>query len=116
MQNDMLKNNIAPWQERGRWYHAHLSSNGTAYTLDKAKSDTFFSNSYISGQLLVIPTDEYTPVDLKVIFKNTPISIVALYDGTFYPRFNDTTIQVVMSAATTYNGEFELWIYAVKIK
>lgn len=21
MQNDMLKNTIAPWQEKGRWYH-----------------------------------------------------------------------------------------------
>ena len=24
MQNDVLKNNIAPWQEKGRWYHGKV--------------------------------------------------------------------------------------------
>lgn len=24
MENDVFKNKIVPWQEKGRWYHAHI--------------------------------------------------------------------------------------------
>ena len=37
MQNDVLKNNIAPWQEKGRWYHAHITESG----IDSLNTDQF---------------------------------------------------------------------------
>ena len=45
MQNDMLKNTILPWQEKGRWYHGiwNLSTNA----FDSAGTDgELLSNDY----------------------------------------------------------------------
>lgn len=37
MENDVLKNKIAPWQEKGRWYHAHITESG----IDSLNTDKF---------------------------------------------------------------------------
>ena len=42
MQNDMLKNNIAPWQEKGRWYHGLWDCSTHSFIADE--SDSVFSD------------------------------------------------------------------------
>ena len=49
MENDVLKNKIAPWQEKGRWYHAVVEVENSEWILLKDESDAFFSTSELSG-------------------------------------------------------------------
>ena len=42
MENDVFKNKIAPWQEKGRWYHIKLDSNG----IIQSETDTFIKNNF----------------------------------------------------------------------
>ena len=44
MQNDMLKNNIAPWQEKGRWYHGVADAVNHTFIADK--TDDFILNNF----------------------------------------------------------------------
>lgn len=54
MENTKLKNKIAPWQERGRWYkielHCELVS-GSTYTFVIDSYDDIFSTSDTTGKI-----------------------------------------------------------------
>lgn len=43
MQNDVLKNQIAPWQEKGRWYHGAFNNNG----LIQNETDLFLYSDFL---------------------------------------------------------------------
>ena len=47
MQNDVLKNEIAPWQEKGRWYHGVWDIATAAFETDK-------TDNYILTQLDIV--------------------------------------------------------------
>ena len=51
MQNDVLKNNIVPWQEKGRWYHGLWDTSTDSFITEK--TDSFINDhctvSNISG-------------------------------------------------------------------
>lgn len=75
MLNDALKLNIAPWQEKGRWYHAFVESNGSAASLTFSDLDSVTA----SGTSLTMPADfhvisyEFADLDLaasKTLAKN----------------------------------------------
>lgn len=53
MLNQTLKNNIVPWQEKGRWFHFFVESNGTDYTL--TTSD--ITGAAIDGSYLKLPAN-----------------------------------------------------------
>lgn len=84
MQNDMLKNNIAPWQEKGRWYHgawdcsahAFITNETDAYLLTLGTTVT--NNAYYlvseSGKRaiidsVIIPREDLTVPQVISIFK-----------------------------------------------
>ena len=43
MENDVLKNKIAPWQEKGRWYHGVV--NTASNTLVSDETDKFINDN-----------------------------------------------------------------------
>ena len=65
MENSILKNKIAPWQEKGRWFKFFVESDGTDYTLTSSE----ITGATIDGSYLKLPADyhaiEYV-VDLNV--------------------------------------------------
>lgn len=63
MQNDVLKNKIAPWQEKGRWYHAFIESTGTALKLTICDLE----GVRISGTSLLMPNSDFKLIDVKVV-------------------------------------------------
>lgn len=62
MLNTEMKLNIAPWQEKGRWYHAFVESDGSTEKL--TVSDLEDCN--ISGNSFVLPAG-YNLVDVKYV-------------------------------------------------
>lgn len=57
----ILKNQIVPWQEKGRWYHFFVESDGSAYTLTTKD----ISTAAIDGSYLKLPKDFHI-IDYKV--------------------------------------------------
>ena len=69
MQNDVLKNEIAPWQEKGRWYHAHLTETG----FDSSYTDKFIlDNMLISSNSgnAELNTNAHALIDCKYIIND----------------------------------------------
>lgn len=71
MQNDVLKNEIAPWQEKGRWYHGLWD--GTLQAFDPNESDDYllnggFSITTISNVMYIFPPNSYLHpiIDVKL--------------------------------------------------
>jgi len=62
MLNQELKNKIAPWQEKGRWYHALIESDGSAYTLTEC--DLEGCSMYGSGIFKMAA--KFQPIDFKI--------------------------------------------------
>ena len=54
MQNDVLRNTIVPWQEKGRWYHAHLTELGV---------DVNNTDQFILDHVTINPGSAYAVVD-----------------------------------------------------
>ena len=94
MENDVLRNKIAPWQEKGRWYHAHLTENG----LDTLHSDKFINDNFTISSIstaITLNNTDYTIIDFKyrinksTIIANTSISLnkVVMTNGREYVNF-----------------------------
>lgn len=47
MQNDVLTNKIAPWLEKGRWYHGIFDY--AAGNLDRDKTDSYIIDNFTHG-------------------------------------------------------------------
>lgn len=64
MQNDMLKNTIVPWQEKGRWYHAHITEAG----VDVNNTDDFVKNNFniASNASNIYVKKGVTVIDIKI--------------------------------------------------
>lgn len=73
MQNDMLKNNIAPWQEKGRWYHGVWDYSTDSFDPDETDSillDTnLFEYTQDGGTKVIYPllvnNKRYAIIDIK---------------------------------------------------
>lgn len=118
MQNDVLKNKIAPWQENGRWYHANITSTGSSWVFNFDKSDPVFAGSAITpGNILVTPFDYNKEIitDIKVILHKTPTDIISVGYNAFYIRFS-TNQNIFLCPVGSYTGEIDLWIFAADIK
>lgn len=57
-----IKNRLAPWQEKGRWYHALVESNGSALQLTVCDLE----DCDVSGTTFTMPKDFHL-VDVKCI-------------------------------------------------
>ena len=116
MENDVLKNKIAPWQEHGRWYHGVIDF--TTNQFDRDKTDEFLlSKGSLStaGGYFYVGFDQsltdYHIVDLKRIFHNNVIASATTVTEAYLMRTNGT-VTVRMCAANSSVGACEFWIFA----
>ena len=115
MQNDMLKNTIAPWQEKGRWYHLRLISDGSTWTIDKDHTDDFLSSSSIQSSYYLDLGIKGCVVDFKMIEEpgTTVSSLLLKYVNAFMIRMTSTGYSVQLSYATSVTGTCDLYFYIV---
>lgn len=118
MQNDVLKNNIVPWQEKGRWYHLKLESDGTAWSIINSESDPIFNGAIIISSVYVYlsrQNDLFNVIDAMAIINDIPQSgqsITYLGGTTWCINRTSTRIYYVLPSANTYTGSVDLWIFA----
>ena len=123
MQNDMLKNNIAPWQDKGRWYHgvyshengALISAKTDDFLLDTNNFILFTSGNYVyitpvSGSDLVIKECVVYPIGKLTISANLGGSL----GGVFYmdtTRPNVMGINIGFTNTYVTKGDYEFWLF-----
>ena len=79
MQNDVLKNEIAPWQEKGRWYHVHQTESG----FDSANTDQFILDhctTSASGTYWIFNDPKIKIVDFHFVIHDFEISTNSSYN------------------------------------
>ena len=112
MQNDVLKNSIAPWQEKGRWYHIQIESDGATWKINKDKSDSIFANASVSSNtFIVLFSSGYTfiPLDLKCVF--TTASFGAFNAYTITLRYTSTRPSISVVGASEYRGIIDCYVF-----
>ena len=115
MQNDVLKNNIAPWQEKGRWYHAHITETG----LDTDNTDKFFTDNFsvsASSGYVNCNNASISIVDYEFIINSVTS------DGTlrnmykqFGVRTNDTQRIVIHQPNQFTKIDMDLYVFIINI-
>lgn len=60
MLNNQLKNTVAPWQDKGRWYKLFVESTGSKHVL----TTTDLEDAHIAGSLMIMPLN-FTVIDHK---------------------------------------------------
>lgn len=110
MENDVLKNKIAPWQEKGRWYHFRFE-NGQINT---AKSDPI-PYTWTSGSPYFFLTG-LTVIDSKVVIENIDTDVFTTTQVISNDIRSTNTGLVGVRLGATYaqlNGvTFDLYIFA----
>jgi len=115
MQNDMLKNNIAPWQEKGRWYHGVFDC--TSHTLDTNKTDIEIINNFTFTTIsnwycLYQASNKYDILDIHRKFKNyTSGSTSGISE--FYITSSGVICPAIAQSSSTA-GTVEFWIFLLK--
>ena len=111
MQNDVLKNNIAPWQEKGRWYHGvwDMSVPGwiTEETDDIFLLYTVSVSSYM--QYIYPDTAKLIVIDSKIIPRGKLVIPNAV--GTFVYRFATTGNNAVPIAPVGTSGIVDVYVF-----
>ena len=107
MQNDVLKNTIAPWQEKGRWYHAYINNSGIVAN----KSDQWIiDNMTFSGGTYTLNNTEYNILDYVI----NPVKFTPSATRNYAKQFNYlTTGETSISGLnpSTFNGEFHIYLF-----
>ena len=119
MQNDTLKNRIVPWQEKGRWYHFTIDSNGVV----NDKSDQFIIDHFVvelfgaTAWRIVQKAADYTVKPYRVIQINTlesddfTISAVATMNYSDYVFATGRIAKFLHSIPAT--GTVDCWAFIV---
>ena len=116
MQNDILKNNIAPWQEKGRWYHASIDA--ATKTIITDDTDSFLTNNVTVGSVygsitFRIDNPKYQVVDYKYYPKNVVYSAAqAITTTRYYYPTGEVLYTTIANTATS--GTVELWVFITK--
>ena len=113
MQNDVLKNEIAPCQEKGRWYHITAVSDGTTWSIDNDRTDPEYQNATITNGYYVVVSDgsKPQPVDCKFILHSRPTSAVMYRTNNFTLYFSTARTTAVLTAVANYTGDVEIWVF-----
>lgn len=92
MENDVLKNKIAPWQEKGQWYHLRImrESEESMITIDYLHSDLIFQYSDL---LFSSELNDWTITNIDQV-----IDMIAIFTLTSPPQ-NDSPVYA-------YNGGY----------
>lgn len=116
MQNDVLKNEIAPWQEKGQWYKIELNSDGAAWTIDVKNTDERLKNAVISSgyyvQLNDANLDAMKECILDAVFKLYAFPTAAtIKEGVFRIYWNTSHQFITLQNPTIYTGKLTVWIF-----
>ena len=115
MENDVLKNKIAPWQEKGRWYHGLWSYTTNAIVSDKTDKyiiDNFTSGSAAGFRYLIPLKKEIRIIDIKFDAYGD-IASDNSYNINF--RYKTGSIKgVSIGPSTMIDGFSEFWLFIVE--
>lgn len=70
MENDVLKNKIAPWQEEGRWYKIRIKS----LQLDQNESDPNFNAYFSASSNYIYLPPKFVLCDYKMIYDDFTVT------------------------------------------
>lgn len=124
MQNDMLKNDIAPWQEKGRWYHGVFDCATHQLKSDKT-DDLLLSSNFtimnVGTQYMIGANGSFGDESTKYVILDCVIH-TARYPNVMGSGSNLGTPYIYKSGvifypiAVTYmsSGEVEFWCFIVK--
>ena len=117
MENDVLKNKIAPWQEKGRWYHGVFTTDGDKLVTEK--TDSFLLNNcgigINAGYAYLRPNDTKTQIlDCERITNGTFTSAGTFSRDSVY-RYTDGRLAIFISMASSngFTGTCEFWVFVV---
>lgn len=116
MENDVLKNKMAPWQEKGRWYHVTIKATGSAFSVIADKSDPF-NFSINATNYLVVPLDvQILDWKVKLTGEVQASKLVRIPYDSFYVRYDTsaTPVRIWLSDVDKFIGEYEIWFFAVE--
>ena len=102
MENDVLKNKIAPWQEKGRWYHG-LYDTATKNFITPYSDEIFHTMAFDEASTHVYLKTDYIIKDC-VVFPDGPLTVQA-----------STTLELGRHRVLT-GGEWEVSISNNQIK
>ena len=119
MENDVLKNKIAPWQEKGRWVKLTCVSDGSVWKIDPDKSDPIFPNSYVaSGYYVNLASTEIeafkyklTDIKVKLFSPLTSGSGFELYSKYFIIYITQLRQNIVLCPVNIYTGIVEVYVF-----
>ena len=118
MQNDMLKNNIAPWQEKGRWYHGKIDLATKTFMQDECDSyiiDNFIlqsasQNYYIGAD---VGKGYIMPISLQCVYHN--VNSAATYFANNMYMTAGGIVRLGIFPVGINSGTLEFWIFIVEV-
>ena len=120
MQNDVLKNNIAPWQEKGRWYHANIYSSSSVSGINTNRTDSFIVDNFniypISGKIYIGPkvgSENIVILDCHANYKNYTISTDAT-NVTLKYYAADGRILWGFAGGPFTGADIDLWLFVIE--
>lgn len=122
MQNDMLKNTIAPWQEKGRWFHGVadcttkqlIKEKTDAFLFDNCILSVFSSNSVGIHEDTTKPLNTFQPLQLIRDLSNVGLSgAVYTLSTTEYINSRGSRAILLYSYDGTATGTVEFWVFAI---
>ena len=112
MENDVLKNKIAPWQEKGRWYKGVYEFDGTNYKIHSDESDQFLVDSFIGSSGAYVRVSPKTNVLQAVL--DAEKQTFADKNSTLIYWFNSTNGSIIQMPHTANQGIgsiYTLWVF-----
>lgn len=99
MQNDMLKNTVAPWQEEGRWYHALYDFSTKNFVPEE--TDSFL----LDATMIQLATSGYARV-IYILDKKHPIIDIKckFHDDFVTPTTNNVDFGGIRNTTLGYGG------------
>ena len=117
MENDVLKNKIAPWQEKGRWYHIRLNVGGEAgINIDYSNSDPVFSDSELIDteyDRAITNIDQVIDMVYIVTSTSTPVNDQAFLIYINGYNFKNRRFELGFQSNGVSNGYVDLYLYIV---
>ena len=118
MQNDVLKNNIAPWQEKGRWYHGVVDAGTKNFITEK--TDSFINNDFTAYEYAPGNAIYINPADKKHIILDVKYKISSDFVKSTGAIINETYVtaggKMWRAIAPTGTGTCEFWVFIVENK
>lgn len=123
MQNDMLKNTVAPWQEKGRWYHGVWDYSTRKFDPDKSDPVLLDTSLFeITGDgganvtiyPLKVNGKRYSIIDVK--YKALNAVTVSSNNNTSIGAIRTTTLGstgriFARSSAGISGGRADIWLF-----